>query len=126
METRKDIAQQFKKELHSFINDILVAQPDNQALVYVQIYLQVKCEAKHIITQFCKQILPLEKKIESRNESFFMDEWSFFDNADETVSTKVSQFKEMINKFDKKNKDHVWEWFNYFVRMGKKYDTLKD
>jgi hypothetical protein len=71
-----------------------------------------------------KKLVPLESYVLNKDERFFLEHQVLFEDLRDQ-NTKVSYFKTMWeNSQDEENKEVIWNWFKYFIQVGKKYQTL--
>lgn len=118
-----DIEKQFKNTLISFLDELIGQFPHEGDLVIFRIFLKDKTPITTIIDYFIEKILPLKQMVVSRNEDFFLNHCSLFEQVDDTKKNKVNNFKRLwqSNQLDADDKKVIWEWFDTFIFLVEKY-----
>lgn len=115
-----DILCEFKKQLVSFFDELIVQFPSESDLILVRIFLNDKIPMQDVIKYFMREILPLKPMIVNRDEKFFINNNILFKALDKN---KVNHFKRIWQSelIDDDDKDIIWSWFDIFVSLCEKY-----
>jgi len=119
-----EILNQFKNTLISFMDELLVQFPLEGDLVIFRIYFKDRVRIDDIMKYCVHKILPLKKMVTDRNEDFFLNNSSLFEEVEEMEhKNKVNRFKRLwrSESLDDSDKRLVWEWFDSFIYLTEKY-----
>jgi len=121
-----EILCEFKKNLITFIDELIGQFPSEIDFIFIRIYLKDQIPIEKIMDIFLTTILKDDQKIKKmareRNEAFFLD--NVFDSFGKD---KVDNFKKLwrSGRLDKADKKIVWSWFDTFIYLADKYNKLK-
>ncbi len=76
---------------------------------------------------FVQKILPLKKMVDERNEDFFLNHCSIFEDINnDTQKNKVNKFKKLwrSNCLDEDDRIVIWKWFDSFMFLSEKYQKI--
>ena len=122
-----EILCEFKKNLITFIDELIGQFPSEIDFIFIRIYLKDQIPIEKIMDIFLTTILKDDQKIKKmareRNEAFFLDNNVF----DSFGKDKVDNFKKLwrSGRLDKADKKIVWSWFDTFIYLADKYNKLK-
>lgn len=121
-----EILKQFKNALISFLDELIVQFPSEGDLVIFRIFLKDRVIINDIMNYVVRKILPLKKMIQDRNEDFFLNHCSLFEEIQNIEKKdKVNRFKKLWRSeyLDDDDKRVVWEWFDSFIYLSEKYQN---
>lgn len=119
-----EILQQFKKMLISFLDELIDQFPKEADLVIFRIFLKDRVPIVNIMNYFVLKILPFKEMVDERNEDFFMNHCSLFeDMQNQQNKGKINHFKKLWRSslLDDEDKRVVWDWFDSFIFLTEKY-----
>ena len=73
-----------------------------------------------------KNILPLKSMVNDRNEEFFLKYDTLFAGFNEEKQDTVKKFRKFWTDLDQDNKKIIWTWFDAFIVIIQKYNSLKN
>ena len=123
------ILLEFKKNLISFMDELISQFPQEGDLVILRIYLKDQAIIKDVMEMLIFNLnsdnFKLKNMIKERNEIFFL-EYSLFDES--IGKNKVSHFKKLWRSglLDSEDKKIFWEWMDSFVFFTEKYLKVKN
>jgi hypothetical protein len=123
-----EILKQFKNSLISFLDELIGQFPMEGDLVIFRIFLKDRVPIINILNYFVLRILPLKKMVEDRDEDFFLNKCELFESIQgQEKKGKVNRFKKLWRSecLDDDDKRVVWEWFDSFIFLSKKYQKYK-
>lgn len=119
-----EILKQFKKTLISFLDELIDQFPKEADLVIFRIFLKDRVPIVNVMNYFMHKILPLKNMVTERNEDFFMNHCSLFEDfQNQQNKEKINHFKKLwrSSSLDKEDKRVVWDWFDSFIFLTEKY-----
>jgi hypothetical protein len=123
------ILKEFKKNLISFVDELIDQFPSEGELVILRIYFSDQCEIKEVMESFTQYLNKddniIKKNIEERNDSFFLNHNTLFENVID--KTKIIHFKKIWRspQLDQEDKETIWKWVDSFVFLSDKYAKNK-
>ena len=123
------ILKEFKKNLISFVDELIDQFPSEGDLVILRIYFNDQCEIKEVMESFTQYLNKddniIKKNIEERNDSFFLNHNTLFENV--VDKTKIIHFKKIWRspQLDQEDKEIIWKWIDSFVFLSDKYAKNK-
>lgn len=123
-----EILKQFKNALISFLDELIVQFPSEGDLVIFRIFLKDRVPIDQILNYFVLRILPLKDMVKERNEDFFLNKCSLFEDINSSDQKgKVNRFKKLwrSSSLDDDDKKVVWSWFDTFICLSEKYQKCK-
>jgi len=119
------LLQVLKQQLLRFFDELIALLPEEKDLLVMRFMLKDQIPITEVMQYILDNIMPLEPQITSRDESFFLEHRVLFEDL-KSHHSKVNHFKEIWqHSTDPENKEALWNWFNCFVNIGKKYQTLR-
>lgn len=121
-----EILKQFKNSLISFLDELIVQFPEEGDLVIFRIFLKDRIMINEIMNYVVHKILPLKQLVQDRNEDFFLNHCSLFDEVGgNEKKNKVNRLKKLwrSESLDDDDKRVVWEWFDSFIYLAEKYQN---
>ena len=123
------ILKEFKKNLISFVDELIDQFPSEGDLVILRIYFSDQCEIKEVMESFTQYLNKddniIKKNIEERNDSFFLNHNTLFENVID--KTKIIHFKKIWRspQLEQEDKETIWKWVDSFVFLSDKYAKNK-
>ena len=123
------ILKEFKKNLISFVDELVDQFPSESDLVILRIYFSDQCEIKQVIESFTQYLNKddniIKRNIEERNDSFFLNHNTLFENVID--KSKIIHFKKIWRspQLDQEDKEIIWKWIDSFVFLSDKYTKNK-
>ena len=116
------ILQEFKKVLISFVDELIGQFPKEADFVILRIFLKDQSQVLKIMNDFVRKLLPLKQKVVDRNEEFFLNSDSLFEQFSRN---KVNHFKRLWRAptLDDEDKNVIWSWFDSFIYLAEKYSN---
>ena len=110
----------FKDQFITFLDELIAQFPREPDLVIVRIFMKDQVPIVDVMCHMVLQILPHVKRIESKDESFFLENTSLFS---EISKESVIHFKRLWTSeaLDDDDKDAIWQWFKSFCELAKRY-----
>ena len=91
-----EILKQFKNSLISFLDELIVQFPEEGDIVIFRIFVKDRIIISSIMNYFVQKILPLKKMVDERDEDFFLNHCSIFEDINnDTQKNKVNKFKKL-------------------------------
>jgi hypothetical protein len=111
---------QLKDNLIFFLDELIELLPQEPDLVIVRIFLKDKIPIADVMTYIQRELVPLKPLVDSKDDSFFIDNNILFETLDER---KVNHFKKIWTNgsLDKEDKATIWRWFKSFIFLAEKY-----
>ncbi len=110
----------FKDQFITFLDELIAQFPREPDLVIVRIFMKDQVPIADIMCHIVQQILPHEKRIKSKDESFFLENKQLFQ---ELSPESVIHFKKLwvSDRLDSEDREAIWQWFGSFCVLAKKY-----
>lgn len=122
-----EILKQFKNSLISFLDELIVQFPEEGDIVIFRIFVKDRIIISSIMNYFVQKILPLKKMVDERDEDFFLNHCSIFEDINnDTQKNKVNKFKKLwrSNCLDEDDRIVIWKWFDSFMFLSEKYQKI--
>jgi len=118
-----DILSQLKKQLVTFLDELIESFPEESEFIIFRIFVNDKIPIVDIMKYITENLCPLKDMVKSRNEDFFLNHNILFERLESEDSSKVNYFKNMWTSgtLDDDNKEIIWKWFESFINIGNKY-----
>jgi|APSaa5957512535_1039671.scaffolds.fasta_scaffold396796_1 hypothetical protein len=108
------LLSQFKKQIIAFFDELIDQFPNEGELIIMRIFFKDQIPTAEVMEYFAAELLPLRKKLEDRDDAFFLENETLFTGLCEN---KVDYFKNLWPTLDKEDKNTIWAWFDLFVRL---------
>ena len=118
-----DLLRIFKENLLLFLNELIIQLPNESELLTLKVMFSQSIPIEDALQIFSMRILPHADMVTNRNDKFFLECTDLFEGVQ---SDKVSYFKKLWNSpnITKDDKDKIWEWFDFFLKIAKKYSAM--
>ena len=123
MSSKLQILTDFKKNLVSFLDELIQQFPEEGDLIVLRIFLNDQVPIEEIMKGFSEKCLPLKDVIKKRDETFFLNENVLFSKIDQN---KVNHFRRLwtSSKLDNEDINVIWAWYDAFILLAEKYVKL--
>lgn len=112
----------FKNSLLQFMDELIEQYPTYPTLVMVRIVIKDQIAPVKVIEKFVTELLPYSSFITSRNELIFSDLNVIYKSCFGIKKDKeIKNFKKLWRNSDNDNKETIWQWFDFFLKMSQKY-----
>ena len=126
MSTRFELLKIFQENLIKFIDEIVELLPPASKgdIIMLRILFIDSFPMEDAMRIFSERILPHSKMVLARDESFFLNCEDLFSGI---KKDRVSYFKDLwlSEELNDENKEIIWEWFTYFLKLSLKYNSLR-
>lgn len=121
--SKMNVLMLFKEKLAAFIDALIELLPNEGDLILLKIMFQTQIPLEQAMQIFSARIMPYAELVEARDERFFLETTDLFAGI---RRDKVSYFKDIWQSPDmsEENKKVLWDWFNFFLKLAKKYNAL--
>lgn len=118
-----EILKIFQNNLTKFM-EALSDKYDEPDFKILKIFFKSQIPIEDVMIVFSERILPHASKVETENETFFVECTDLFEGIS---NDKVHYFKDLwmspnITESDKKS---LWKWFKLFLKLSQKYQEVK-
>jgi hypothetical protein len=120
----QQIANNFKENLVSFIDELIEQFPDETDFLITRMVLKDRITPETVINIFIKDVLPFKDFIKNHDEKFFLEtDISVFRGA----SNKVNHLRLLwkSSTLDTEDKKIIWKWFDTFMYLTDQYMAFK-
>lgn len=113
-----------KTQLLLFFDELIAILPEEKDFLVIRFFIKDQVPITVVMDYIIRKIVPLEQHILEKNEAFLLQNQILFEDLRQHDS-KVNYFKRLWEQSsDEENKKAIWNWFEYFVSIGKKYQKL--
>jgi hypothetical protein len=118
------ILQVLKTQLLLFFDELISILPDEKDFLVMRFFIKDQIPITAVMDYIVRRIVPLEEHVHAKDENFFFDHPILFEDLREN-HTKINYFKRLWEHgTDDDNRQTIWNWFEYFINLGKKYQNL--
>lgn len=118
------LLQVLKTQLLLFFDELISIMPSEKDFIVIRFFIKDQVPIADVMQYIIDKLVPLEDYILKRDDRFFLEHQVLFEDLREHDS-KVNYFKNMWeNSTDQENKEAIWNWFKYFIDLGKRYQRL--
>lgn len=117
-----------KKELLVFFDELISILPEEKDFLVMRFFIKDQIPITEIMKYIIEKLVPLESFVKNRDDKFFLEHQVLFEDLKEHDS-KVNYFKHMWQnptQHQEENKEIIWKWFDHFIRLAKRYDSLSN
>jgi hypothetical protein len=113
-----------KTQLLLFFDELISIMPSEKDFIVIRFFIKDQVPIADVMQYIIEKLVPLEDFILKRDDRFFLEHQVLFEDLRDHDS-KVNYFKNMWeNSTDEDNKEAIWNWFKYFIDLGKRYQRL--
>ena len=120
------LLQVLKTQLLQFMDQLIEILPTEQEFIVIRFFIKDQIPIIDIMKYIVAKLLPLEEYVVNKDERFFLEHQVLFEDL-RNVDTeyKVSYFKKLwSDSTDPENKEIIWNWFQCFIQIAKRYQAL--
>lgn len=118
------LLQVLKTQLLLFFDELISIMPSEKDFIVIRFFIKDQVPIADVMQYIIEKLVPLEDYILKRDDRFFLEHQVLFEDLRDHDS-KVNYFKNMWeNSTDEDNKEAIWNWFKYFIDLGKRYQRL--
>jgi hypothetical protein len=118
------LLQVLKTQLLLFFDELISIMPSEKDFIVIRFFIKDQVPIADVMQYIIEKLVPLEDFILKRDDRFFLEHQVLFEDLRDHDS-KVNYFKNMWeNSTDEDNKEAIWNWFKYFIDLGKRYQRL--
>ena len=125
MSSTTTILQVLRTQLLLFFDELIALLPKEQDFLVMRFFVKDQVPIADVMEYILHKLIPLESYIHRKDERFFLEHQVLFEDLRDHGS-KVNYFKGLWKQLDAENKEVFWNWFQYFLNLGKRYQSLKD
>lgn len=127
MSSELELLIQLKTQMVNFLDELIESFPREPDFVIFRIFVKDQIPIADIMNYIAVKLVPLQDMIKARDESFFLNNNVLFEKFDEKKSSRVNHFRRlwMSPNVDKEDKTIIWQWFDSFIYLAKKYLEVK-
>lgn len=123
MSSSIQLLQTLKTQLLQFFDELISILPNEVDFIAIRFFIKDQVPITDIMDYIIKKLVPLESFVTNRDERFFLEHQVLFEDLRDHDS-KVNYFKGMWEtSSDEENKEIIWNWFNCFIQIAKKYQA---
>jgi hypothetical protein len=138
--TPKELEADLKDLVLEFLDSLHASLPDEDDIFALRIYYDLKKDPHSIMMDFIKQMMPQEKYIKARDDTYFKTNGAIFANIgkkdsddgvtqakkDKLRQEKMYHFSRLWDTgvIDSKSKESIWMYFDTFIALVKRYQHL--
>lgn len=113
---------EFRTQLLNFLDELINQFPEESDLIIIRIFMKDQIPVYDVLGRFIRDLLPLKKEVDHRNEAFFMEN-SLFYSQHGIATAKVNHFKDLwvSNKLDDNDREMIWKWMDLLCSIGSQY-----
>jgi hypothetical protein len=117
------ILSTLRKDLLTFIDELIEFLPEEQELVLMKSFAKIVI-ISDVADYILQNLAPLEDKVINREEAYFINNAMMFEKLQNKAS-QVNHFKKLWETTeDQENKEVVWQWLHHFIRLARHYGQL--
>lgn len=113
---------EFRTQLLNFLDELIEQFPEESDLIIIRIFMKDQVPVYDVLGRFIRDLLPLKKEVDQRNESFFVENTILYTQHG-IASNKVNHFRNLwlSNKLDDADRDVIWKWMDLLNNIGQQY-----
>jgi hypothetical protein len=118
------ILDQFKKQLISFLDELISQFPETPELVLLRILCKDQIPISEIMNNIIVQLPTIRPYIKDRDEKFFLEYniLSNNNNGKDNVNTLKKLWRS--GRLDNEDKQVIWKWIDTIVMMCDRYSNF--
>ena len=120
MATKLSVLIELKRDLISFLDELIEQFPDEGDFVVLRIFLKDQVPIADVMNIMIQKLIPLADTIRNRDESYFLNNNNLFESL---AKDKVSHFKQLwrSGRLDADDRNAIWLWHIRFLNLAEKY-----
>lgn len=118
------IVKEFRDQLVNFLDEIIEQFPRECDFVLIRMFIKDQVPIYDVLGRFIRDILPLKKYIDERDENFFLNHTILYTGGN-INDDKIDHFKTLWKSetLDEENREVIWQWMNCLFTIADKYYT---
>jgi hypothetical protein len=124
MSSTTTVLQVLRTQLLLFFDELIALLPKEQDFLVMRFFIKDQVPIADVMEYIVHKLIPLQSFITAKDERFFLEHQVLFEDLREHGS-RVNYFKDLWKQLDAENKEVFWNWFQYFLNLGKRYESLK-
>jgi len=113
-----------KTQLLLFFDELISIMPNEKDFIVIRFFIKDQVPIADVMQYIIEKLVPLEDFVARKDDRFFLEHQVLFEDLRDHDS-KVNYFKSLWEKStDEDNKEAIWNWFKYFIDLGKRYQRL--
>jgi len=118
------LLQVLKTQLLLFFDELISIMPNEKDFIVIRFFIKDQVPIADVMQYIIEKLVPLEDFVARKDVRFFLEHQVLFEDLRDHDS-KVNYFKSLWEKStDEDNKEAIWNWFKYFIDLGKRYQRL--
>lgn len=116
------IVREFRDQLVNFLDEIIEQFPRECDFVLIRMFIKDQVPIYDVLGRFIRDILPLKKYIDERDEKFFLNHTILYTGGN-INDDKIDHFKTLWKSetLDEENREVIWQWMNCLFTIADKY-----
>jgi len=115
------ILTRMKQGMLQFLDELIDWLPEQKDLLVARIMVDTQISTVALMEMLNENVYPHRKEIDAREEKFFLDDPQIFSKVKD--KSQVSVLKQVWKSpdFTKDDKEKVWKWMDFFIKLIKAY-----
>jgi len=112
----------FRAQLLNFLDELINQFPEESDFIIIRIFMKDQVPVYDVLGRFIRDLLPLKKQVEERNEKFFLENNILY-VQNGLAENKVNHFQELwkSEKLDNNDREMIWRWMDLLNSIGGQY-----
>ena len=120
-----ELLRKMRDGLLDFLDDLRIILPEEQELIWFQIFVKNQVPMVDVMEYVIKNIVPLESKVNNRDDVYFKKHAVLFEGLGH-FKKEVNHFKRLWEKDQNpEHREMVWVWLKYFIDLGKQFSPTQ-
>jgi len=114
-----------KTQMMEFLDTLVEQGIDSSSFIHARFLVSSgTIPIIYVMKYICKELLPLESQVKSKDDRFFLEHNILFSQLDEK---RVNRFKDIWQKnvLSDAQKEIIWEWFEFFLGLSSKFMEIR-
>lgn len=112
----------FRTQLLNFLDELINQFPEESDFIIIRIFMKDQVPVYDVLGRFIRDLLPLKKYVDDRNELFFLEHTIFY-VQNGIAENKVNHFQQLwkSDKLDNNDREMIWKWMDLLNSIGGQY-----
>jgi len=112
----------FRTQLLNFLDELINQFPEESDFIIIRIFMKDQVPVYDVMGRFIRDLLPLKKQVDDRNERFFLDNTILY-VQNGLAENKVNHFQELwkSDKLDDNDRKMIWMWMDLLNNIAGQY-----
>ena len=113
---------EFRSQLLNFLDELMNQFPEESDFIIIRIFMKDQVPVYDVLGRFIRDLLPLKKQVDSRNDRFFMENTLLY-VQNGLAENKVNHFQKLwsSDKLDENDREMIWKWMDLLNSIGGQY-----